>query len=85
MKHLLAILAVLALAGCSRDRYETKTDGDVTIRTDKSTGASEIMERTADGRLTWTPIAEAARDNKKVLPKCDPADGGAYKKLGYCN
>lgn len=84
MKHAIAVLAVLALVGCSRDRYETKTTGDITIRTDKSTGASEIMTRTADGRLAWTPIAEAPRD-KKVLPKCDPADGGAFKKLGYCN
>jgi hypothetical protein len=53
----IALLVVIALSvACSR--YETRTADGLTLRTDKTTGKTEVLTRAPDGALRWRPVEE---------------------------
>lgn len=64
----LIFISALALASCSR--YQTSSSpGQATTRIDTVTGKTEVLTRTASGKMEWRPVAEATPTARPEPPK----------------
>jgi hypothetical protein len=58
-----AVVGLLLLAGVG-DRYTVTQRGNVTLRTDRFTGKTEMLTRDIAGKVAWTPVAEETPETK---------------------
>jgi hypothetical protein len=68
MSRLVLVLVATLLLSCSQSRYQTSggADGSPVTRIDTKTGETDVLVRTAGGRLEWRRVAE--RQEPKSVP-----------------
>jgi hypothetical protein len=79
MRTAVMLVFIALLVGCSQ-RYETKTADGMTLRTDKSTGKTEVMVKCPDGRLLWVAVADGSSPSAAATGNHDP---GFWKRAGF--
>lgn len=58
-----AIVILLLLVG-GGDRYSVTQRGNVTLRTDRFSGKTEMLAKDSSGKLVWTPVVEESQQTR---------------------